>query len=46
MHQSAKVRAIYRELRQVAGLHASTSEVLGIAASLVELFSIEDGLPS
>lgn len=46
MHQSAKVRAIYRELRQVAELHASAADVLAIATSLVELFSLDECMPS
>jgi hypothetical protein len=46
MNQSAKVTAIYRELRQAVGLRATAAEVLACAASLVELFSLEDGMPA
>ena len=46
MNQSAKVTAIYRELRQAVGLKATAAEVLACAASLVELFSLEDGMPA
>ena len=42
MRQSAKVLAIYRELRQTAGINATAAEVLACATSLVELFSVED----
>lgn len=45
MRDAAKVIAIYRELRQALGGEAPSSEVLACAASLVELFSIEDGIP-
>ena len=46
MRQSEKVRAVYRELRSAAGLSASAGEVLALAASLVELFSVDEGMPS
>ena len=46
MNQSAKVRAIYQELRQVVGLKASAAEMLACAASLVELFSLDDNIPA
>jgi len=46
MLQSAKVKAIYRELRQAVGMKATASEVLACAASLVELFSLEDDMPA
>lgn len=45
MHQAAKVLEIYRELRSALGEKASSQEVLRSAASLVELFSIEEGIP-
>ncbi len=45
MHCAAKVRAVYRELRASVGTKASAAEVLACAASLVELFSVEEGLP-
>jgi hypothetical protein len=46
MRQSAKVLAIYRELRQTVGVKATAAEVLACATSLVELFSVEDGMPA
>ena len=46
MNQSAKVRAIYQELRQAVGMKASAAEMLACAASLVELFSLEEGVPA
>ena len=46
MNQSAKVRAIYQELRQAVGVTASAAEILSCAASLVELFSSEDDVPT
>ena len=45
MNQSAKIKAIYRELRQSVGLKATAADVLACAASLVELFSIDDSSP-
>lgn len=46
MRQSEKVRAVYVELRGAVGPRASAAEVLAIAASLVELFSVDEGMPS
>ena len=46
MHPSTKVVAIYRELRESVGAGASAAEILACAASLVELFSVEDGMPA
>ena len=46
MNQSAKVRTIYRELRQAVGMEMTAAEVLACAASLVELFSVEEGMPA
>jgi len=40
MRKSAKVTAIYRELRQAVGANASAAEVLACASSLVELLSL------
>ena len=45
MRKSAKVLALYQELRQAVGSHASPAEVLVCATSLVELFAVEDGMP-
>lgn len=45
MRKSRKVAAIYQELKRVVGSAASQTEILSCAASLVELFSIEDDLP-
>jgi hypothetical protein len=42
MRQSAKVTAIYRELRQTVGGKATAAEMLACAASLVELFSLDN----
>jgi len=44
MRNATKVLAIYRELRQSLGTEAPSSEVLACAASLVELFTIEEGI--
>lgn len=41
MRRSAKVTAIYRELRQAVGAKASAAEVLACASSLVELFALD-----
>ena len=46
MQQPAKVTAVYRELRQALGLKATAGEILACAASLVELFSFDDGMPA
>lgn len=45
MRQSTRIAAIYHELRQVVGLKATAAEVLACAASLVELFNIDDSGP-
>jgi len=42
MRKSAKVTAIYRELRQAVGANASAAEVLACASSLVELFALDN----
>ena len=46
MNQSAKVTAVYRELRQAVGIKATAAEALACAASLVELFSLDGGMPA
>lgn len=42
MRQSAKVSAIYHELRQALGATVAAADVLAGAASLVELFALEN----
>lgn len=46
MQQPAKIAAVYRELRQALGLKATAGEILACAASLVELISLDDGMPA
>lgn len=46
MRKSIKVTAIYQELKQAVGSSASQTEILSCAASLVELFSIDEEFPS
>ncbi len=46
MRNSAKIVAIYEELRRAVGTKVNASEVLCCAASLVELFSIDEDAPS
>lgn len=46
MQNTAKVMAIYRELRTSVGTNATPAEVLACAASLVELFAVEEGMPN
>jgi hypothetical protein len=46
MRDSAKIVAIYEELRRVVGAKVKASEVLCCAASLVELFSIDEDAPT
>ncbi len=45
MRQSAIVLEVYKELRVTLSTKKSASEILACAASLVELFSIEEGVP-
>lgn len=45
MRQAARVLEVYKELRVALGAKKSASEILACAASLVELFSIEEGVP-
>jgi len=45
MRQAAKVLAIYKELRVTLGGKKSVREILACASSLVDLFSIEEGVP-
>lgn len=46
MRESTKIVAIYQELRRAVGANINASEVLCCAASLVELFSIDEDAPS
>lgn len=46
MRQSEKVRAVYAELRRAVGPRAPAAEVLACAASLVELFAVDEGMPA
>lgn len=46
MRDSTKVVAIYEELRRAVGTKVNASEILCCAASLVELFSIDEDAPS
>lgn len=45
MNRTARVLAVYRELRQSVGFGVPSSEVLSCAASLVELFSADADEP-
>ena len=46
MRDSTKIVAIYQELRRAVGAKVNASEILCCAASLVELFSIDEDAPS
>jgi hypothetical protein len=46
MRDSVKIVAIYEELRRVVGAKVSSTEILCYAASLVDLFSIDEDAPS
>ena len=46
MRQSAKVMAVYQELRKAMGSKATAADALACAASLVELFSMEEDVPA
>ena len=45
MHQPAKVLAVYRELRQSMGANIAATALMSCAASLVELFTIDETEP-